>query len=114
LKKRTKKLFLLASGVVFNAETRALPVMSKSFLLLFFKKEDLSSLVARSDDLGFRHASAQLLQNMLCYNIRFVGAVVGDGDATMGLGVAAGGRDGDGRAGAARERGDCRQGQTAQ
>jgi hypothetical protein len=114
LKKRTKKLLLLASGGLFNAETRASPVMSKSFLLLFFKKEDLSSLVARSHDLGFSRAPAQLPPNMLCYNIRFVGAVVGDGDATMGLGVAAGGRDGDGRAGAAGERGDCRQGQAAQ
>jgi hypothetical protein len=54
LKKRTKKLLLPASGVLFNAETRALPVMSKSFLLLFFKKEGLSSLLARGSALLVR------------------------------------------------------------
>jgi hypothetical protein len=43
LKKRTKKLLPMASGEPFNAETHMLPVMSKSFLLLFFKKEVLSS-----------------------------------------------------------------------
>jgi hypothetical protein len=43
LKKRSKKLLQMASGVAPNAESRMLPVISKSFLVLFFKKELLSS-----------------------------------------------------------------------
>jgi D-alanine-D-alanine ligase-like ATP-grasp enzyme len=46
LKKRTEKLFHMASGASFNAETPMLPLMSKSFLLPFFKKEGLPFLVA--------------------------------------------------------------------
>jgi NAD(P)H-flavin reductase len=44
LKKRTKKLLLIAGiiGVAFLA--RILDAFSKSFLLLFFKKEELPSL----------------------------------------------------------------------
>jgi len=43
LKKRSKKLLLLAAGVGFHQGTRMLPATSKRFLVLFFKKELLSS-----------------------------------------------------------------------
>jgi hypothetical protein len=43
LKKRSKKLLLMAADDVFNQATRVLPAKDKSFLALFFKKELLSS-----------------------------------------------------------------------
>jgi len=43
LKKRSKKLLKLASDVPFNLLARMLPLMNKSFLVLFFKKERLFS-----------------------------------------------------------------------
>jgi hypothetical protein len=42
LKKRTKKLLLLAVSTSFNRAARMLPGTDKSFLVLFFKKELLS------------------------------------------------------------------------
>jgi hypothetical protein len=46
LKKRSKKLFLIASGGRFKRANRVLPVTNKSFLVLFFKKELLSSFAS--------------------------------------------------------------------
>jgi hypothetical protein len=43
LKKRTKKLLHIASGVSFTAAPRVLPLKSKSFLVLFFKEEHFLS-----------------------------------------------------------------------
>jgi hypothetical protein len=43
LKKRSKKLLHFASGNEFNQAARMLPATDKSFLVLFFKKERLSS-----------------------------------------------------------------------
>jgi hypothetical protein len=43
LKKGSKKLLQIASGDVFNREARMLSVIDKSFFVLFFKKELLSS-----------------------------------------------------------------------
>jgi hypothetical protein len=42
LEKRTKKLLSIASGAELALLARLLAAMSKSFLLLFFKKEVLS------------------------------------------------------------------------
>jgi hypothetical protein len=42
LKKRSKKLLTIAAGVRLNQSTRMLPVMDKSFLVHFFKKEHTS------------------------------------------------------------------------
>jgi len=39
LKKRSKKLLKLASGVSFFRQAWVLPLKTKSFLVLFFKKE---------------------------------------------------------------------------
>jgi hypothetical protein len=44
LKKRTKKLLLIASSIRFAMLNDMLAALSKSFLVLFFKKELLSSL----------------------------------------------------------------------
>ncbi len=44
LKKRSKKLLLMASRTRVALSSMMLDVMSKSFLVLFFKKELLSSL----------------------------------------------------------------------
>jgi hypothetical protein len=44
LKKRTKKLLSLARSIKLAHVQRPLAALSKSFLLLFFKKEDLPSL----------------------------------------------------------------------
>jgi hypothetical protein len=41
LKKRTKKLLSIAGGTVLDHLDRVLDAISKSFLLLFFKKEVL-------------------------------------------------------------------------
>jgi len=38
LKKRSKKLLRLASGALFKTSARTRPLKSKSFLVLFFKK----------------------------------------------------------------------------
>jgi hypothetical protein len=43
LKKRNKKLLLIAVGLVFKWANRVMSVMDESFLLLFFKKEGLPS-----------------------------------------------------------------------
>jgi hypothetical protein len=40
LKKRSKKLLPIASGNLLNAAARTPAAMDKSFLLLFFKKEE--------------------------------------------------------------------------
>jgi hypothetical protein len=47
--KKSKKLLQNASGSSANAEMAALSVMNKSFLVLFFKKELLSSSAILSD-----------------------------------------------------------------
>jgi hypothetical protein len=44
LKKRSKRLLQIASGDQFDMESRMLPATDKSFLVLFFKKELLSSI----------------------------------------------------------------------
>jgi hypothetical protein len=44
LKKRSKKLLQFAVGGSFNSRPQTLPLMNKSFLVLFFKKERLSFL----------------------------------------------------------------------
>jgi hypothetical protein len=49
LKKRSKKLLQMASGIGHNAETRMLPDRGKSFLVLFFKKEHPSLRLQNSD-----------------------------------------------------------------
>jgi len=41
LKKRSKKLLLLAANILFKVLNKMLPVPVKSFLVLFFKKEHL-------------------------------------------------------------------------
>jgi hypothetical protein len=43
LKKRSKKLLLLAAGISRRGANWVLPVIYKSFLVLFFKKELLPS-----------------------------------------------------------------------
>jgi len=43
LKKRTKKLLLLFGNIIGSCLARLLEATSKSFLLLFFKKEGLPS-----------------------------------------------------------------------
>jgi hypothetical protein len=43
LEKRTKKLLLIAADVRFKSANRVMPASDKSFLVLFFKKELLSS-----------------------------------------------------------------------
>jgi hypothetical protein len=43
LKKRSKKLLLVAAGILFKAVNKLLPATEKSFLVLFFKKEHLPS-----------------------------------------------------------------------
>jgi hypothetical protein len=47
LKKRRKKLLLIASGEEFNQGTGMLAARGKSFLVLSFKKEHLPSPVLR-------------------------------------------------------------------
>jgi hypothetical protein len=42
LKKRSKKLLLIASSRRFKGANWVLPLTDKSFLVLFFKKEQLS------------------------------------------------------------------------
>jgi hypothetical protein len=42
LKKRSKKLLLMAASIVFKVATWVMPAKGKSFLVLFFKKELLS------------------------------------------------------------------------
>jgi hypothetical protein len=42
LKKRTKKLLSVSGNTEYTRVTRWLRAVGKSFLLLFFKKEDLS------------------------------------------------------------------------
>jgi hypothetical protein len=44
LKKRSKKLLLIAGSNVFNASNEVFAATSKSFLVLFFKKEQLPFL----------------------------------------------------------------------
>jgi len=47
LKKRSKKLLLLAARVRFKTVSEVLPLTEKSFLVLFFKKELLPSVHTR-------------------------------------------------------------------
>jgi hypothetical protein len=49
LKKRSKKLLLIAPGGRFKGANQVLPGTDKSFLVLFFKKELLNS---RSHDVA--------------------------------------------------------------
>jgi hypothetical protein len=49
LKKRGKKLLHFAANQLFHRETRMLPATSKSFLVLFFRKELVSSTAAAKE-----------------------------------------------------------------